>query len=302
MHFLLVSPEVVVAREALPALVALEHPLAQVQHLVGAQALRAAEALEALGASVRPHARVLALVPLQVPRLAEALAAVGAQVRLLAGVRAQVHVQLAHVHEGLVAVRAAVGPHARVHALVLLEAVAVGEALAAVRAQIQDRLLAAAVHRVIFCVGVFLPAFGADVSSHRRRCCLLLLLVSVVLWPVREALRLGERQVLQGVVSAHVLPQVAADGEGERAVGAGEDLRRAVVLVAALDFLVLLQVEQLAEGLAADAARVRLGVHVRRPLVPLEEARLLEGGAAVGAPVRRRGASVLLQRLVRFVF
>lgn len=66
MHFLMVPPQVIVARKALPTLVAFKHLLSQVNHLVRFEALQTTEAFTTLGAVEGLHSCVLPLVSLQV--------------------------------------------------------------------------------------------------------------------------------------------------------------------------------------------------------------------------------------------
>lgn len=299
MHLLLVPPEVVAAGEALAALRTLEHLLALVQQLMRPQALRPAEAPAALGAAVGPHARVLPLVPLQVARLAEALAAVGAQVGLLARVGAQVHGELAGVGEALGAVWTRVGLLARVDPLVLLEAVVVGEAFATVGAEVED------LHLLVARVRLELFGAGAAQRAVRTLVLLLLLVLVLVLGRVLQLLgrvvRLAVGQVLHRVVPLNVFEQEALEGEGELAVGAGEELRGAVVAHAAVVPAVLPQVARVAEGFAAALATVGLGgaARVRRMLVPLEGGRREEGGPALGALVAALGRAAVALQLLR---
>jgi len=291
-----VPPEVIAAGEALAALRALEHPLPQVQHLVGLEALRAAEALAALGAAVGPHARVLPLVPLQVPRLPEAVAAVRAQVRLLPGVSPEVHVELARVREALAAVGAGVRLLARVHPLVLLEAVVVAEALPAVGAQVQHlHLPEARVGFERFAAGVALPAMRAHVRFPVLLLFLFPVFLLLLLQLIREAVGVAVRQILHRVVPLDVFYKVALHGEGELAEGAREELRRAVVPHARLALLVLLEVAGRGEDFAAAVAAVRRGVLVRHLLVSLQEAGLAEGRPALSALELLRRALVRLE-------
>lgn len=278
----MVPPEVIAAGEALPTLAALKHLLSQVQHLVGFQALRPAEALAALGAAVGPDPRVLPLVTFQVPRLAEALPAVGAQVGLLPRVNPEVHRQLPVVREALAAVGTLVGLLARVHALVLLQAVMVGEAFATVCAQVQHlHLLDARMRLELLRTCAPLAALRAHVSAPR-------------FLSLRDAVGLAARHVL-GVVPLHVLDQVALHGEGELAEGAGEELRRAVVLHAGVALLMLPEAARRHEGFAATLAAVTFQVRVRRLLVAFQEAGLDKGGATLTALVPPQNARVAFE-------
>lgn len=291
MHFLVVSLQVVVSREALAALGAFEHPLSSVQHLMSLETLRAAEAFAALGAAVGPDARVLLLVPLQIPRLAKALPAVGAQVGFLSGVRPEVHVELPGVREALGAVGAAVRLLARVDALVLLEAVVVREAFPAVGAQVQDlHLLEARVRFKRFGGGAALPAVRAFVLVARL----------VLLRRRRAGVGLAPRHVLHGVVPLDVFDEVALHGEGELTVGTREELGRAVILGARVALLVLLEVSGRGEDLVAVLAAVGLGLLVRRLLVSPQERRLGEGRPALSARVLPRRTRVSFE-VVRVV-
>lgn len=232
MHLLVVSPEVVVPRKALPTLRALEHPLSQVQQQVGLETLRPAEALAALGAVVRSDSRVLPLVPLQVARLPEAVAAVGAQVRLLPRVRPQVHVELPHVREALGAVRAGVGFLAGVNALVLLEAVFVAEAFSAVGAEEEDFGVQA---------GVPFERVGAGVGLVANGALEYLLLFLLLHADVFQSFGFAVRQVFDGVVPPDVFEQVVFDGKGKLAERAWEDFGLAEVFVAVFDFLMVFE-------------------------------------------------------------
>lgn len=279
----MVPPEVIAAGKALPTLGAFKHFLPQVKHLVGFKALRPAEALTALGAAVGPHPRVLPLVTLQVSGLAKALPTVGAQVGLLPRVSPEVHGELAVIREAFAAVGTRVRLLARVHALVLLQAVMVCESFAAVRAQVEHlHLLEARVSLELFGASAALAAVGAHVPT------------APFLF-LRDVVGLAGRHVLGGVVPLDVLDQVALHGEGELAEGAGEQLRRAVVLDAGVALLMLPEAARRHEDfVAAFAADVGQSL-VHGLLVSLQEAGLYEGRPALTTLVLSQRALVGFQ-------
>lgn len=279
----MVPPEVIAAGKALPTLGAFKHFLAQVKHLVGFKALRPAEALATLGAAVGPHPRVLPLVTLQVSGLAEALPTVGAQVGLLPRVSPEVHGELPVIREAFAAVGTRVRLLARVHALVLLQAVMVCEPFAAVRAQVEHlHLLEARVSLELFGAGAALAAVGAHVPTFP-------------LLFLRHGGGLAGRRLLGGVVPLDVFEQVALHGEGELAEGAGEQLRRAVVLDAGVALLVLPEAARRHEDFVAALAADVCQSLVHGLLVPLQEARLHEGRPALTTLVLPQHALVGFQ-------
>lgn len=207
MHLLMMPPQVIVARKALPTLVAFKHLLSQVNHLVCFEALQTTEAFTTLRAVEGLHSCVLPLVSLQVSRLAKALPTVGAQVGLLSCVGPEVHTELASVREAFAAVGTRVRLLPCVDALMEIQAILVCEAFPTVGAQVQNvHLLQARVRLETFDAYITLPTLRTHVLMF-------LFLFLLLIW---EAVCTREGQILLRMVLLDVFDEVAFHCEGEQ--------------------------------------------------------------------------------------